>query len=201
MARRPRNLSPEEAALWDRVARTAKPLAPEAKSALPKLETPVRPKPAQTPLPGPVEIPGFRIGERRSKAATALPEPVAVTESLRSAPVTMDKKAYKRMARGKLSPEDRIDLHGMTLDRAHPALIGFILRSHGAGLRLVLVITGKGKDRPSDGPIPERRGVLKHQVPGWLRAAPCGPLVMEVQPAHQSHGGEGAYYVYLRRSR
>ena len=61
--------------------------------------------------------------------------------------------------------EDRIDLHGMTLDQAHPALIGFIMRSYGEGKRLVLVITGKGKAKDEGGPIPVRLGVLKHQVP------------------------------------
>ena len=59
----------------------------------------------------------------------------------------MDAKAFARMSRGKLSPEARIDLHGMTLAEAHPELIGFILNAQAQGLRLVLVITGKGKRR------------------------------------------------------
>lgn len=105
------------------------------------------------------------------------------------------------MQRGKLKPEARIDLHGMTLAAAHPALTNFILDGHHRGLRLLLVITGKGQGgaREDDGPIPIRRGVLRQQVPGWLTAPPLGAVVLDVRPAHQRHGGEGAYYVYLKR--
>ncbi|QFT58275.1 putative DNA endonuclease SmrA [Sulfitobacter sp. THAF37] len=125
----------------------------------------------------------------------------SLPEQFRSAPVQMDRKSFTRMKRGKLRPEGRIDLHGMTLDRAHPALTGFILSSHRDGKRLVLVITGKGKARDDGGPIPVRHGVLRHQVPQWLATPPLASAVLQVTPAHISHGGGGAYYVYLRRRR
>lgn len=105
------------------------------------------------------------------------------------------------MKRGKLKPESRIDLHGMRLDQAHGALVRFVLSSQASGRRLVLVITGKGKTREEPGPIPTPRGVLKHQVPQWLSLPPLAQAVLQVTPAHQRHGGEGAYYVYLRRGR
>ena len=113
----------------------------------------------------------------------------------------MDRKAFERMIRGKLRPQARLDLHGMTAAHAHDALRGFILRAHANGLRLVLVITGKGRRGGDDAIIPERHGVLRHQVPQWLRLAPLSPLVLQISPAHRSHGGEGAYYVYLRKAR
>ena len=94
---------------------------------------------------------------------------------------------------------DGYEEHSMTVAEAHPALISFILSAQANGLRLVLVITGKGKDRDDGGPIPTRYGVLRHQVPQWLHLAPCRQAVMQVTPAHQRHGGHGAYYVYLRR--
>ncbi|MGL4321553.1 MAG: Smr/MutS family protein, partial [Paracoccaceae bacterium] len=106
---------------------------------------------------------------------------------------------FGKMTRGKLAPEARIDLHGMTLSEAHPELISFILNAHSAGLRLVLVITGKGKPKADHGPIPYRTGVLRHQVPQWLRLPPLGPAVLQVSEAHLKHGGSGAFYVYLRR--
>ncbi|MFK7868208.1 MAG: Smr/MutS family protein [Roseobacter sp.] len=125
----------------------------------------------------------------------------SLPEALQKAPVQMDKKAFGRMTRGKLKPEGRIDLHGMTLDRAHGALTRYIMQSHASGKRLVLVITGKGKNRDDGGPIPVRFGVLRHQVPQWLATGPLSSVVMQVSQAHVSHGGGGAYYVYLRRQR
>jgi DNA-nicking Smr family endonuclease len=89
----------------------------------------------------------------------------------------------------------------MTLDRAHGALNRFVFAAHDAGKRLVLVITGKGKDRDEGGPIPVRHGVLRHQVPHWLGTQPLASVVLQVNTAHISHGGGGAYYVYLKRRR
>jgi len=125
----------------------------------------------------------------------------SLPDQVRSAPVQMDNKSFGKLKRGKLRPEGRIDLHGMTLDRAHPALMHFIQTSHRNGKRLVLVITGKGKQRDDGGPIPVRYGVLRHQVPQWLSAPPLSSVVLQVAQAHISHGGSGAYYVYLRRQR
>ncbi|NBO20507.1 MAG: DNA mismatch repair protein MutS, partial [Rhodobacteraceae bacterium] len=142
---------------------------------------------------------GFRLGE---KAQTAPRHNIAPSlgEELAQAPLRMDAKQFGRMTRGKLMPEARIDLHGLTLAEAHPELIRFILNAQSQGLRLVLVITGKGKRRDDTGPIPQRIGALRHQVPQWLRMSPMGPAVLQVAEAHLRHGGSGAYYVYLRRN-
>jgi DNA-nicking Smr family endonuclease len=125
----------------------------------------------------------------------------SVSEQLHRQPVVMDRKTHREMTRGKLEPEARIDLHGMTLAQAHPQLVNFLLGAQDRGSRLVLVITGKGKRGLDEGPIPQRQGVLRHQVPQWLRLPPLGAVVMQVTEAHLKHGGSGAYYVYLRRMR
>lgn len=89
----------------------------------------------------------------------------------------------------------------MTLAEAHPELIRFILNAQSNGLRLVLVITGKGKPGADTGHMPQRTGVLRHQVPHWLRQPPCNAAILQVTEAHLRHGGSGAYYIYLRRTR
>ena len=85
----------------------------------------------------------------------------------------------------------------MTLAEAHPELIRFILNAQSDGLRLVLVITGKGKGVAD--PVPRPIGALRHQVPHWLRLPPLALSVQQVAEAHLKHGGSGAFYVYLRR--
>ena len=194
--RRPRHLSPEERDLWDRVSRHADPLHRPKPAPLPPVAAA---PPVLSPSPSPPPLPRCQVGQavdhRRSN--DLLP---GLAEQMRRAPVRMDAKAHGKLKRGKLKPEARIDLHGMTLAEAHPALTGFILNAHARGLRLVLVITGKGRARDDEAPMPVRHGVLRHQVPQWLRLVPLAPLVLQVTPAHIRHGGEGAYYVYLRRA-
>lgn len=192
-----RKLTAEEIDLWRKVAKQAERLHPE----LPQNVHPTTlPKPKPSKLPK-TRIEGFELG----KNAPAKPARVAlkptITETLRTSPVQMDTKAFGRMKRGKLKPEGKLDLHGMRIDTAHPALVRFILTAQAQGKRLVLVITGKGKDRDESGPIPTPRGVLRNQVPQWLSLPPLVQAVLQVTPAHISHGGDGAYYVYLRRTR
>jgi DNA-nicking Smr family endonuclease len=197
MSKKRRGLSPEEAALWGRVADTARPLKPARKKPAPKLALPaVVPSPARPAF----ELPTFRIGETAAAPARRHVIQPGISEHLGAQPVRMDKKAFARMTRGKSKPEAKLDLHGMTLAEAHPALIRFVLRARGAGLRLILVVTGKGRDTDSPGPIPAPRGILRHQVPLWLAQPPLGGTVLQITEAHQRHGGTGAYYVYLRRS-
>ena len=198
--RPPRGLSPEENALWRKVTETAVPMHADHPKKPHQDDSPAKPKPKPKPKTR-TEISGFRLGQKA--VDQPLPHDLALgpAESLGRGPVNMDRKSFDRMKRGKLSPEGRIDLHGMTLSQAHPALTSFILQSHAAGKRLVLVITGKGKRAEETGPMPVRRGILKHQVPHWLNAPPLRSAVLQITPAHQKHGGGGAYYVYLRRQR
>ncbi|MDH2327878.1 Smr/MutS family protein [Cereibacter sp. SYSU M97828] len=188
MARR-RTLRPEEEELWNAVAQTAAPMHPKRRAS-PSPETPA-------PAPKPkARIAPFTL-------ATPAPRPNDIAPSIRdqlaAQPLRMDAKQFGRMTKGRLAPEARIDLHGMTLSEAHPELVAFILNAASNGMRLVLVITGKGKLKDDHGPIPQRMGVLRHQVPQWLRLPPLGPVVQQVAEAHLKHGGSGAYYVYLRR--
>lgn len=193
--RKPRHLSPQERALWDQVAARTDRLRPEEQKPAPLPEPKkVTAQPSFAPTP-------FKVGQTARALAKAHDVLPPLTARLRSAPVNMDAKSFGKMSRGKIKPEGRIDLHGMTMDQAHPALVGFILSAQGQGKRLVLVITGKGKMRDGDGPIPGRNGILRHQVPQWLALAPLSAAILEVRPAHIRHGGDGAYYVYLRRLR
>ena len=193
MARR-RHLSPEESDLWRTVARTARPLH----------SPPIHlPDPSAAPEPAPLapakpRLSPFLLGEKHRKPeqrdlAPTLPDLLGQTA------LRMDAGTHAKMTRGKLHPEARIDLHGLTLAEAHPELIRFILNAQSQGLRLVLVITGKGKRRDDTGPIPQRVGALRHQVPHWLHLPPLGPAALQVSEAHLKHGGGGAYYVYLRK--
>ena len=190
-----RKLRPEERELWKKVAETARPLAPIAKMEMPTALTGPKPKIKRPELVQP-DLKGFKIGAK----SRAMPVTNPGRNAAKPAPV-MDAKSFGKLTRGKLRPEGRIDLHGMTMAEAHPALQDFILGSAQLQRRLVLVITGKGKSKPDYGPIPERHGVLRHNVPIWLRQSPLSSVILEVTSAHQRHGGAGALYVYLRRSR
>ncbi|MGK7650948.1 Smr/MutS family protein [Roseovarius sp. B08] len=193
-----RRITPEELKLWQKVAKTAERLDPKRDTTAPKLLHPKHKKETDTAKP---DLSLFEIGQNSRGSDHRHDTLPGLHERLAHQPLQMDKRTNTRLKRGKVEPEARIDLHGMTLAQAQPALTGFILRAQAQGKRLVLVITGKGKNTDTGGPIPTRHGVLRHAVPQWLGMAPLSGLVLQITQAHVRHGGGGAYYVYLRRTR
>ena len=201
-------LSPEDHEIWARVADTVTPIhAPNlSRSAIlrgsahdaPPQDAPALPHPDPRADP---PLPVFRVGSRAKPAPYRHDSTPDIAHALHAAPPRVDGNTHAKLKRGKLRPEARIDLHGMTLSQAHPVLTRFLMAAHADGKRLVLVITGKGKDRDDGGVMPVRRGILRHQVPHWVHTAPLAPMVVQITPAHYRHGGDGAYYVYLRRQR
>lgn len=188
MSRR-RRLSPEDERLWERVKETANPMTKPAP--VKRLKANKKPAPSK-PDPDPFSPTVFRVGEQSAPAPST-------RISVQDQPVRMDQKAFSRLKRGKSKPDARIDLHGMTAATAHTALIAFLLRAHADGKRLVLVITGKGRSVDDVGQVPRQAGVLRRQLPHWLELPPLRQIVLQTTPAHQRHGGSGAFYVYLRR--
>ena len=190
-----RKLKFDEVELWEQVAKSATPLKLlhhvnfVAKSK-PKIKSKTKEK---------SEVNKFEIGANATQKIVKNDLKPSISSALENAPLQMDYKSYKKMKRGKSTPEATFDLHGMTVAQAHAALVHFLMTSYSRNMRLVLVITGKGKFQSDTGPIPRQVGILRHQVPQWLRMPPLRDKILQVSEAHGKHGGSGAYYVYLRK--
>lgn len=103
----------------------------------------------------------------------------------------LEKSIFDRISDGKRVIDARIDLHHMTAATAHAALLAFVQDAYEDGARLLLVITGKGKDGT---------GILRTKTKLWLEANPaCKALISGISPASPRHGGEGAFYIMLRK--
>ena len=189
----PPALTDEDKKIWEQVAQTVTPLDPPQTNTADITTAPNAP-PASS-------FKDFSIGELAKPEQTPHHFAPTIGDNLAAAPNHMDRKLFTKMKRGKLRPEAVLDLHGMTLAHAHRRLTQFVIEAAAHKMRLILVITGKGKSNFDDGPIPIRPGVLRHQVPQWLSQSPLKALVLQIAQAHQTHGGGGAYYVYLRRAR
>lgn len=107
-------------------------------------------------------------------------------------PGTIDRRTLTRIKRGELTIDARLDLHGLTQEAAHRALVRFIATSAGGGARVALVITGKGRSG---------EGILRAAVPRWLAEPAMHGRILAVMPAAANHGGAGALYIVLRRTR
>jgi DNA-nicking Smr family endonuclease len=182
-SRRKRALSDEEHALWESVAKQIKPLRKKPRAKAPAALTD-RGADAVKPVALPKPLSPAQMA-RAPKPPPAAP-PLA----------PLGRRERSQLSRGRKQIDARLDLHGMTQTRAHRALFRFLLHAHGEGLTFVLVITGKGKMG-----VESERGVLRRQVPQWLGLPEFRSLVVGFEEAHVGHGGEGALYVRIRRSR
>jgi DNA-nicking Smr family endonuclease len=186
MARRP--ISDEERALWQMIAKTARPLKRRRKSEPP-------PPPAK-----PEEKPAAKAARAKSNPVPTPPAPVPPSPPQRphelkhGLSVGIDKRQAERFRRGQTPIEGRIDLHGRTQQEAHDDLHAFLSRAHAAGKRMVLVITGKGMTA-------SKSGVLRENVPRWLNEPTLRRHVLAFDYAEPQHGGQGALYVLLKRKK
>lgn len=183
---RRRAVTPDEARVWRAVTRDVAPLPGKAVEDEAE-EVSAAPDPAPSPPPQPIPA------DWLERLRPAPPRPLAKPDLVAGAPVGLDKRTGERLKKGEMEIDGRLDLHGMTQDAAHGALLSFITRAYDSGRRCLLVITGKG-GRP--GP-----GVLKTQVPRWLNQAPLRERIIGFSWAQPKHGGEGALYVLIKRRR
>lgn len=116
--------------------------------------------------------------------------------------IRIDKKIHTKLKNGVLRPERTLDLHGLTYDNAYAKVVKFVNTGYQDGKRLLLVITGKGKShaKKENFSFESNCGVLRKAFPNWLRSDKLKDLILNVSQAHAFHGGEGAYYVYLRKN-
>ncbi|WP_343313075.1 Smr/MutS family protein [Brucella sp. BE17] len=175
-------LRPEDRILWESVARTAKPLSAR--------------KPKAEEFPDFDSVMAQEIEKKPLKqAASEKPpsQPKQKTAAPRDLPIRpLDKPTHRKISKGRVDIEARIDLHGLTQSDAYELLYSFLLNAHGRGLRHVMVITGKGRSLGSE-------GVLKQAVPHWFSTPLFRLLVSAYEDAAHHHGGHGALYVRLRK--
>jgi len=175
-----RSLSPEEAALWAKVAATIRPLSRNPSSAPASIEKAVpiaalKPK-GRVPLPRQAEVPPKR------------------TRILQDA--SLDGGWDRRLNSGRIQPDRTLDLHGHSLDRAWQAIDYELERAIASGDRVLLLITGH--ERKGDPPL--ERGRIRAAVHDWLAASRHASRIAAVRSAHRRHGGGGSLYIILRKN-
>jgi DNA-nicking Smr family endonuclease len=184
-----KNFEVPDHGLWDEVKRAIQPLS------------------LRKQLKAKSKIRGIVLQQQNFQVAA---EPIITRKQLRDQPPAIssfDRRTTQKLGRGNAEPEARIDLHGENLETARMELMNFISTQRHRGVRLVLVITGKGASPfarhtlhgHSHFHTPEREGKLRREVPLMFHEAIFRAHIVGFQPAHPKHGGGGAFYVKLRK--
>lgn len=160
-----KQLNPEDRVVWKKVARTVSPRRyPKGKG-------------SAKPLPS------------REDFANMLRVSPPASEPVKRLPKSLEINQDKKIRRGRVEIDSKIDLHDMTQSEAKPALVKAIMRAAKHNKKCLLVVTGKGA---------RLDGVLRRNFPNWINDPGLRPHIATYAQAHQRHGGAGAWYVFLK---
>jgi DNA-nicking Smr family endonuclease len=188
--RPPKDLTPEDHRIWARVSGSVTP--PKARKAarvtpgaiLP--DEPLKPETVRAP-----KAPGLfkpKASTRIRAASKAQPAPMPALP--RSVPEELEPRRQRRLSRERDPIEASIDLHGFGRFEAEDQLRAFLMQSRARGFRAVLVVTGQGR---------RGGGVIRASIQEWLQGHALRGVVSGFASAHRRHGGDGAFYVTLKR--
>ncbi|MFK7761018.1 MAG: Smr/MutS family protein [Candidatus Midichloriaceae bacterium] len=108
-------------------------------------------------------------------------------------PSRMNSGMHKSISKGEYKIDSKLDLHGYSIDEAYNTLVNFLNDSYQRKYRMLLIITGKGLNSP------DKSSTIKESFFGWIQAWEVKDNFLYVNYAHQKHGGNGAFYVLLKK--
>lgn len=165
-----RKLTSEEAHLWQAQLVDVK--------QLPKVTLePTRPKSRRVP----------KVSKTSLQTAAPITKKLTIPIFL-PPPQTFNRKEFRRV-----HIDARLDLHGMSCEKAYNILKCFLLQAQEKRYKTVLIITGKG--------ALSSENTLRRQLPRWLEDTPLRQFVASYHhPVKAQDGGAGAYYVKVKAS-
>ena len=173
--------------LWEKVTQNVRRMNPKSAFQIPKQRG--GPKTGQLKTSWNVRSQSVQIGQTKAKKS---PEEKMPADFRLGETSGIDRSSARRMQRGQVSIEDRLDLHGLSQEQAHKEVKAFIGSAVQKNFRYVLIITGKGRDG---------HGILREKVPEWLKDAPLRYHLNAISYAQPKDGGKGALYIRLKRQR
>jgi DNA-nicking Smr family endonuclease len=191
--KRVRALTPHERALWSFVARSVKPVKRGAIKADMSMEE-LLDAPEKVDKSQPIEVKSIDLVQPEKNG-----QKIIRPQMPPLAPI--ERNLRRKLNRGKVNIDAKLDLHGMRQDEAYNTLISFVTRAAQHEKQLVLIVTGKGERKLTYNNEFSETGVLRRMVPIWLSDPNLRNSVIGFEEAAIGHGGSGALYVRLRRSK
>jgi len=117
-------------------------------------------------------------------------------EKLQNKDYKFDKKKYFKIK--------SIDLHGYTLEEANKSIKNFINKCYEEKINKLIVVTGKGlhSNNEKDPYVSKDLSILKHSVPEFIKNnIEIMKKITEITVAKIEDGGDGAFYIYLKRKK
>ena len=112
-------------------------------------------------------------------------------------------KINKKLKKGMVNVNKRIDFHGFTVEEAKLKFFETIESCFFTNKRCILFITGKGMSAPQNTHEEEKLyyGKIRNAFLSWTHQKKISQKILSVEQAGASYGGDGAFFVYLRKNK
>ena len=111
-------------------------------------------------------------------------------------------KINKKLKKGKIPPDQKVDFHGMSLIEAEELLSNAIIDCYNTNKRCILFVTGKGVNKKETDHRNETKlyyGKIRGAFTSWIRKPDIEKYILSVEQASMEYGADGAFFVYLRK--
>ena len=110
----------------------------------------------------------------------------------------------KKLKKGQILINKKVDFHGYSLIEAKELFLNTIINCFKKNYRCILFITGKGLNKKTTNSFRENKlyyGKIRNEFLSWVSAKEVQSKILNIQQANQEHGGDGAFFVYLRKNK
>ena len=111
----------------------------------------------------------------------------------------------KAVKKGSFYIDKKIDFHGRSLLESEEKFNNTVIDCYNKGKRFLLFVTGKGlfKSKKNEDTDPPKlyHGIIRSAFVDWARSKKLSKYILSFEQASIEHGGDGAFYVYLRKKK
>ena len=146
----------------------------------------------------------------KSEKKNIVKKPEAITPNvntiIKNSEFSLEKIDLKKgIKKGSFHIDKKIDFHGKSLLDSEEWFNNTIIESYNSGQRCLLFVTGKGlfkskKLEESDKPK-LYHSIIRSSFIEWARSKKFSKYILSFEQASIEHGGDGAFYVYLRKNK
>ena len=154
------------------------------------------------PIPKPIEsnIPKIIIKETESDKIYENTKNVTTQQKT----VIQKSDINKKLKKNKIPINRKIDFHGCSLDEAKKFFFNTINDCFSKNFRCILFITGKGSIKKETDHSQDAKlyyGKIRNNFLNWVNHNAVQSKILNVQQANTKSGGDGAFFVYLRKNK
>ena len=147
-----------------------------------------------------------KIVKKKTKLTNINYSEIEKKRDVKTSHFTLEKpNILKNIKKNILKIDKKIDFHGRGLLEAEQIFSSTIEECFNKNKRCLLFVTGKGLFKTKNHDYVSKpqlyHGVIRAEFFNWVKSKKFSKHILSFEQASTEHGGDGAFYVYLRKNK